>query len=96
MTNQTVAFWIETPLTKVNELIADYHGYARKEVDVSDMYNEDANDFMQALSYFRQSDAEALAQHVYFMDTSPREELVRAFHSDCGSDFVEHVLGYTV
>ena len=96
MTNQAVAFWIETPLTKVNELISDYHGYARKEVDLSDMYNEDANDFMQALSYFRQSDTEALAQHVYFMDTSPREELVRAFHSDCGSDFVEHVLGYTV
>jgi hypothetical protein len=28
------------------------------------------------------------------MDTAPREELVIAFNKDCGSEFVEHVLGY--
>ena len=110
MTNQAVAYWIETPLTKVNALIAKYHGYAKEEEmknyaneelrdevsSLAEMYNEDANDFMQALSYFRQSDAEALAEHVMVMDTSPREELIEAFYFDCGNDFVEEVLGYTM
>ena len=96
MENQAVAYWIETPLTKVNELIAQYHSFAKENDDLAEMYDEDANDFMQALSYFRQSDTETLAQHVQFMDTSPREELVQAFYSDCGKDFVEHVLGYSI
>ncbi|MBT4995846.1 MAG: hypothetical protein HOM88_05180 [Hellea sp.] len=94
MTNQAVAYWIETPLTKVNALIAKYHAYAKDEDRSSAMYDEDANDVMQALSYFRQSDTEALSQHVQFMDTSPREDLIEAFYFDCGKDFVEHVLGY--
>ena len=96
MTNQAVAYWIETPLTKVNALIAEYHGYAKEDSSLADMYDEDANDFMQALSYFLQSDTEALSQHVQFMDTSPRESLVEAFFHDCGKDFVEHVLGYSM
>jgi len=110
MTNQAVAYWIETPLTKVNALIAEYHGYAKEEEmknyaneelrdevsSLAEMYNEDANDFMQALSYFRQSDSKALSQHVQFMDTSPRESLIEAFFHDCGKDFVEHVLGYSM
>ncbi len=96
MENQAVKFWIETPLTKVNALIADYHGYAKEDASLADMYDEDANDFMQALSYFRQSDAETLAQPVQFMDTPPRDSLVIAFFRDCGKDFVEHVLGYSI
>lgn len=89
-------FWIKTELTAVNSLIADYNGYARKEVDLAEMYDEDANDFMQALSYFRQSDAEALADHICKMDTAPRESIVMAFVKDCGSNFVESVLGWSV
>lgn len=94
--SQAVKFWIETPLNNVAKLVAKYRGYAAEETDLSDMYNEDADDFHKSIALFRQSDAETLAQHVQFMDTSPREELVEAFWLDCGNDFVEHVLGYAM
>jgi hypothetical protein len=96
MENQAVKFWIETPLTNVAKLVADYREYAQDGGDLSDMYNEDADDFHKAISLFRQSDAETLSQHVQFMDTSPRDSLVMAFFRDCGKDFVEHVLGYSI
>jgi len=94
----TFEFWTNTKLTAVNALIAEFHEYASKETeaDFVEMYNEDANDFMQALSYFRQSDAEALAKHINYMDTSPRESVVMAFHKDLGDTFVQDVLGYAV
>lgn len=87
-----------TKLTAVNALIDEYHAYASKETeaDFAEMYNEDANDFMQALSYFRQSDTEALVKHVNYMDTCPRESVVMAFHKDLGDTFVQDVLGYVV
>jgi len=90
----TMQFNTKTALTKTNELIALYHSYAKNNDELSEMYDEDANDFMQALSYFRQNDTEALVKHVRDMDTSPREELIEAFWFDCGNDFVENVLGY--
>lgn len=92
----TVEFNITTPLTKVNALIAQYHSYVKENDELSEMYDDDASDFMQALSYFRQNDTEALAKHVEWMDTSPREELVEAFWFDCGNDFVENVLGFSM
>jgi hypothetical protein len=92
----TIEFNTKTPLTNINELIALYHSYVKDNDEFSEMYDEDANDFMQALSYFRQNDTEALAKHVMVMDTSPRERLIEAFYFDCGNDFVEEVLGYTM
>lgn len=96
MTTQAQKFWTETPLTNVAKLVAVYREYAKDSGDLSDMYNEDADDFHKAISLFRQSDAETLSQHVQFMDTSPRDSLVMAFFRDCGKDFVEHVLGYSI
>lgn len=92
----TVEFWTNSKLDAVNALIKEYHHYAstEKDTDFAEMYDEDAGDFMQALSYFRQSDAEALAKHVCRMDTSPRESIVVAFHKDLGNQFVEEILGY--
>lgn len=93
----TVEFWTSSKLNTVNELIAEYQQLAKTaNEDLSDMYDEDHGDFLQALSYFRQSDAEALANHISHMDTSPREEVVMAFHKDLGNQFVEEILGYTV
>jgi len=86
----------KTPLSNVNALIARYHEYVKEEPRFAEMYDEDANDVMQALSYFRQNDTDALANHVKIMDTSPREKLIEAFWFDCGNDFVEDVLGYTM
>lgn len=91
-----VKFWIETPLNSVAQLVADYKDYASQDQDLSEMYEDDAKDFHKAISLFRQSDAEALAQHVQFMDTHPREALVVAFNKDLGNQFVESVLGYSV
>jgi len=94
MENQAVKFWIETPLTNVANLVAQYREYAQEDSDLAEMYNDDADDFHKAISLFRQSDSETLAQHVEFMDTEPREQLVIAFNEDCGSDFVRSYLGY--
>jgi len=52
----TIEFNTKTPLTNINELIALYHSYVKDNDEFSEMYDEDANDFMQALSYFRQND----------------------------------------
>lgn len=90
-------FWTNSELTAVNSLCAEYQQLAKTaDEDLSDMYDEDHGDFLQALSYFRQSDAEALANHISHMDTSPREEVVMAFHKDLGNQFVEEILGYSV
>ncbi len=53
-------------------------------------------DFHKAIVLFRQSDCEGLAEHINRMDTSPREDLVEAFWFDCGNDFVENVLGFSM
>ena len=94
MTTQAQKFWTETPLTNVAKLVAVYREYAKDNGDLSDMYNEDADDFHKAISLFRQSDSETLANHVQFMDTSPREALVLAFAKDCDNEFVKSYLGY--
>lgn len=95
---QAELFWKETPLSNVAELVAKYRELAEddevKEIDLSDMYNEDADDFHKAIVLFRQSDCDGLSKHVSRMDTMPRENLVKAFWFDCGNDFVEQNLGY--
>ncbi len=91
----TVAFWIESNLSNVEQLINKYDQYADQgHDDFAEMYREDRDDFKKAVALFRQSDAEALSQHVDYMDTSPREELVVAFAKDLGTQFIELTLGY--
>ena len=77
------------------QLINKYDQYADQgHDDFAEMYREDRDDFKKAVALFRQSDAEALSQHVDYMDTSPREELVVAFAKDLGTQFIELTLGY--
>lgn len=93
----TVAFWIESNLSNVEQLINNYDQYADQgHDDFADMYREDRDDFKKAVSLFRQSDAEALSQHIDYMDTAPREEIVLAFAKDLGAQFVELTLGYEI
>lgn len=96
MENQTAKFWTETPLDNVASLVATFRGYAAQEADLADLYNSDADDFHKAIVLFRQSDPEGLSQYVSEMDTSAREDLVEAFWFDCGNDFVENVLGFSM
>lgn len=95
--NNTVAFWIESNLSNVDELINQYDQYAEQgNEDFAEMYREDRDDFKKAVALFRQSDAEALSQHIDYMDTSPREEIVMAFAKDLGAKFVALTLGYEI
>jgi hypothetical protein len=93
---QAELFWKETPLANVASLVATFRGYAAQEADLADLYNSDADDFHKAIVLFRQSDSEGLSQYVSEMDTSAREDLVEAFWFDCGNDFVENVLGFSM
>ena len=94
MTTQSQKFWLETPLNAVKKLMDQTFSYAQDGDDLADMYMEDFKDMKKAVTLFRNSDPEALAKHVQYMDTSPRENLVEAFFFDCGNDFVENILGY--
>ena len=95
---QAVAYWIETPLTNVEKLCDQTFSYSiESETNcMKELYADDLKDFQLAISLFRRADPEALSQHVYFLDTITREQLVVAFKEDCGSQFVEEVLGYEV
>ena len=94
--SQSVAYWIETKLSNVEKLCDQTFSYSIESEtnSMKECYADDLKDFKLAIALFRRSDAEGLAQHIQFMDTAPREELVIAFNKDCGSEFVEHVLGY--
>jgi hypothetical protein len=90
-------FWIETPLTNVEALIADYNGCAdRADQDLKSVYLDDSADFQAALEIFRKSDAETLAQHITDLDTFPRDNIVVAFQKDCGDEFIENILGFSL
>ena len=95
---QAVAYWIETPLTNVEKLCDQTFSYSiESETNyMKELYADDLKDFKLAISLFRRSDPVALSKHVYYLDTSTREKLVVAFKEDCGSQFVEEVLGYEV
>ena len=94
MTNQTQKFWLETPLTKVENLIQNYRSWAKESDELFEMYEDDRKDFEKAVELFRSGDSEKLTKHVCYLDTAPREELVEAFYFDCGNDFVRDILGY--
>ena len=97
MTTQTKLFWTQTPLNAVNELMDQTFSYAQEaDKDLVEMYMEDLNDFKKAVTLFRNSDAEALAEHISEMDTSSREQLVLAFAKDVGPSFVRATLGWDV
>jgi hypothetical protein len=90
-------FWIETPLTNVEALIADYNDCAeRADQDLKSVYLDDAADYKVALELFRASDAETLAEHVTDLDTCSRDGIVVAFQKDCGDEFVESILGFSL
>lgn len=94
MTNQAQNFWLNTPLPSVGLLMDRVFSYAQDGDDLSEMYLEDWKDFSVAITLFRNSDCEGLANHISEMDTSPREDLVEAFYFDCGRQFVEQNLGF--
>ena len=94
MTIQAQKFWLNTPLNSVSLLMDQTVSYAEENEDLADMYNEDWKDFSVAITLFRNSDCEGLANHISEMDTAPREQLVIAFNEDCGPDFVRSYLGY--
>lgn len=97
MTSQAQKFWLETPLNNVKKLMDQTFSYAQEaqaEGDLAVMYMDDLRDFKKAVTLFRNSDGEGIAELCDNMDTSPREELVLAFAKDCGNDFVKSYLGY--
>jgi hypothetical protein len=87
-------FWLETPLNAVSLLMDQTVSYAEENEDLADMYNEDWKDFSAAITLFRNSDCEGLANHIIEMDTAPREQLIVAFAEDCGKNFVSQNLGW--
>lgn len=97
MTTQAQKFWLETPLNAINKLMDQTFSYAQEaqsEGDLAVVYMDDLRDFKKAVTLFRNSDGEGIANLIDNMDTSPREELVLAFASDCGKDWVRSYLGY--
>ena len=94
MTNQAQKFWLETPLNAINKLMDQTFSYAQDGDDLAEMYMDDLRDFKKAVTLFRNSDGEGIAELCDNMDTEPREQLVIAFNEDCGSDFVRSYLGY--
>ena len=89
-------FWTQTPLNAINKLVDQTFSYAQDGGDLADMYMDDLNDFKKAITLFRNSDNEELGNHIDYMDTSPREQLIMAFAQDCGKDFVSQNLGWKV
>ena len=96
MENATTKFWTQTPLNAINKLMDQTFSWAQDRDDLADMYLDDLEDFEFAVKLFRNSDAEALSNHLDNMDTLSREQLVIAFNEDLGSKFVKDVLGYEV
>lgn len=96
MENATTKFWTQTPLNAINKLMDQTFSWAQDRDDLADMYLDDLKDFKFAVKLFRNSDPEALSNHLDNMDTLSREQLVIAFNEDLGSKFVEDVLGYEV
>lgn len=94
MVNEAQKFWLNTPLNSVSLLMDQTVSYAEENEDLADMYNEDWKDFSVAITLFRNSDCEGLANHISEMDTAPREQLIVAFAEDCGKDFVSQNLGW--
>ena len=94
MVNEAQKFWLNTPLNSVSLLMDQTVSYAEENEDLADMYNEDWKDFSVAITLFRNSDCEGLANHISKMDTAPREQLIVAFAEDCGKDFVSQNLGW--
>lgn len=90
-------FWIKTELTNVEALIVEYNECAERCIeDLKDVYLSDSADYQAALELFRKSDAEKLAEYVSDLDTCSRDNLVVAFQKDCGDEFVEDILGFTL
>lgn len=97
MTTQAEKFWLETPLNAVKKLMDQTFSYAQEaDADMKDLYMDDLSDFKKAVSLFRNQDNEALGNHIDYMDTSPREQLIMALAEDCGKDFVKVNLGWEV
>lgn len=94
MTNTAQTFWLNTPLNAVSLLMDQTISYAEDNEDLTEMYMEDWKDFSVAITLFRNSDCEGLANHICEMDTAPREQLIVAFAKDCGKDFVKLNLGW--
>lgn len=95
MTNTAQKFWLETPLNSVKKLMDQTFSYAQDaDADMKDLYMDDLNDFKKAITLFRNSDCEGLAEFICRMDTSPREQLILAFADDCGTRFVSENLGW--
>ena len=94
MTTTAQDFWTQTRLTNVWAEITKLRQYALQDEELADMYNADAVDFEKAIVLFRNSDNEGLGNHIDFMDTDPREQLILAFAKDCGKDFVSQNLGW--
>jgi hypothetical protein len=86
-----------SPLSHVETLIAQMNGYISKcDSELVDMYKGDRDDFVKAVELYNNADSVALSDHIYHMDTEPREDLVVAFAEDLGKEFVEVNLGYSV
>ena len=96
MSNEAQKFWTTTPLNSVSLLMDQTVSYAEDGDELADMYLEDWKDFSVAITLFRNSDCEGLANHICEMDTSPREQLIMAFANDCGKDFVSQNLGWEI
>jgi hypothetical protein len=90
-------FWTQTPLKAINKLMDQTFSYS-VEVggELAEAYLDDLRDFKKAVTLFRNSDGEAIAELIDEMDTAPREELVMAFATDCGNDFVKSYFGWEV
>lgn len=89
-------FWLDTPLNAINKLMDQTFSYAQEVVDTElyDMYMDDLREFKKAVTLFRNSDGEAIAELCNEMDTASREQLVIAFAEDCGKDWVKSYLGW--
>ena len=95
MTNTAQTFWLNTPLNAINKLMDQTFSYAQEvDADMAEMYMGDLRDFKKAVTLFRNSDCEGLADFICDMDTASREQLIVAFGEDCGKDFVSQNLGW--
>jgi hypothetical protein len=93
----TQDFWTKSKLSHVETLIKSYDGYIeRASEDFKELYVDDQADFRKAVEHFRKADDMALSDHIQYMDTDPRENLIVAFAEDLGKQWVELTLGYSV
>jgi len=94
MTTTAQDFWTQTPLNAINKLMDQTFSWAQDGDDLAEMYMDDLRDFKKAVTLFRNSDCEGLADFICDMDTASREQLIVAFGEDCGKDFVSQNLGW--